>query len=227
MRLGEGVELGAEDRARAVIGDRSGRARGRTPARRPTGWRGCSPGAPSPPRARHGSIRRTRRASSSWRGHRVERLGEHAELVAAGDRRLAREVAARHRLRRLREVGERLGKQVRLRGRHRHGDEQRHQQREAQRDDVDALEPVARDRELAVVAVGGFDRLGAARRTAAARYCAAAGSALRPPARARRAAARRAARAGVPATRIDRGVAAAWRAPGAAARGRAARAPGA
>jgi hypothetical protein len=48
-----------------------------------------------------------------------------------------------------------------LRGGHRHRDEQRHQQRESQRDDVDALQPVARDRELAVVAIGRFDRLGA------------------------------------------------------------------
>ena len=54
--------------------------------------------------------------------HGIERLGEHAELVAARDRRLAGEVAARYRLHRLGGGGERRGEQVRLG----HGHRDRH-----------------------------------------------------------------------------------------------------
>src|SRR5438045_9796527 len=50
-------------------------------------------------------------------GHRIERLGEHAELIAAGYRRVAREVPARHCLHRLRERSEWVREELRLRRR--------------------------------------------------------------------------------------------------------------
>ena len=96
-------------------------------------------------------------------GHRVEGLGEHAQLVAAGYRRLAREIAARHRLHRLRKRGERLGEEIRLRGGYGERDEKRHQQREGQRDDVDTLQALARNGQFAVVTIGHLDRFGVAR----------------------------------------------------------------
>ena len=76
--------------------------------------------------------------------HGIERFGEHAELVAAGDRSLARKVAARYRLHRLSERRQWLGEQTRLRDGHCNRDEQGHQQREAQGHDIDALQPLAR-----------------------------------------------------------------------------------
>ena len=95
--------------------------------------------------------------------HRVERLGEHAELVAARHGRTARKVAARHRLRGLRQIRERLGEKPGLRRRGRHCDEERHEQSECQRDDIDVFQPLARNGELAVVSVRGLHRFGALR----------------------------------------------------------------
>ena len=76
---------------------------------------------------------------------------------------MAREVAACDGLHGLGERSERLGKELRLRHGDRYGDEERHQERKAQSEDIDAFQAVARQGKLAVIAVGRFDRLGITR----------------------------------------------------------------
>ncbi len=93
--------------------------------------------------------------------HGVERFGEDAKLVPAGDRRLAAEVAARHRLCRLGETCQRLGQPACKDHGKGDRDEQRHGKRKRQRDDVDPLQLLPRKRKFPVVAVRCFDRLDA------------------------------------------------------------------
>ena len=92
-------------------------------------------------------------------GHAVERLGEYAQFIAAGDLRAAAVIAARHRLGARGEQGQWLrqarGEQEGERGR----GEQRQQQRQRQREDVDFLQALARQRQLLVVAIHLLHRL--------------------------------------------------------------------
>ena len=66
----------------------------RTRARLPTGCRGCSRDTRAWFRWR-GATPRSSAAPRQLRGHRVERLGQHAELVARSHRLTAREIALR------------------------------------------------------------------------------------------------------------------------------------
>ena len=95
--------------------------------------------------------------------HRVERLGEHAELVAARHGRTARKSPRATACVACAEIRERLGEKPGLRRRGRHCDEERHEQSECQRDDIDVFQPLARNGELAVVSVRGLHRFGALR----------------------------------------------------------------
>ena len=95
--------------------------------------------------------------------HAVERLEQHAELVAAGDRHAPREIPACHRLRRLREFGQRRRHAVGQDESERHGGEQRHQQCQREGNDVAALQSLAGQRELLVIPVDRLDRLRAPR----------------------------------------------------------------
>src|SRR5712691_5087904 len=90
--------------------------------------------------------------------HAVERLGEDAQLVAARDRCAARKIASRHRLRALGEHGERLRQAPRQQERERDRGQQREQQRQGQRENVDLLQPLARQRQLLVGAIYALDR---------------------------------------------------------------------
>ena len=92
--------------------------------------------------------------------HRVERLREHAELVAPGVVLDRPEVAGRHRARaggeHRQRPGHPAGEQERRGDRGEDGQQQRHRHR----DPEDALQPGARQRQLLVVAPALLDRLG-------------------------------------------------------------------
>jgi hypothetical protein len=156
-----GVELGAENSARAVVRDRKRKLRIEH-------QHACGQVRKNVLEARLGGFQRgaigldhLARFVELTR-HRIERLGEHAEFVAAGDRRLSAEVAARHRLGGLRQICQRLGQAPGEDHRKRDRDEQRHEERKGQRNDVDELEFLARQRKFPVVAVRGFDGFDAA-----------------------------------------------------------------
>ena len=106
--LGEFFELGAEDGGRAAVGDRQAEILVKDQ------HAGGQVGE-DVLQARFGCFqRRAIRLDDAARllelaGHRIERFGQHAELVSARDRRGPREVAARDRLHRLGKRSERFG----------------------------------------------------------------------------------------------------------------------
>ena len=103
----------------------------------------------------------TRRASSSWRVIELKdsvSTPSSSRLVTGAWRLKSPRATACVAWARLRErFGQPVGQQHRKRDRH----QQRHRQREGERHDVDALQSLARERELAIVAIGRLDRLGA------------------------------------------------------------------
>ena len=92
-------------------------------------------------------------------GHAVERLGENAQFIAAGDLRAAAVVPARHRLGARGEQRQRLRQARREQEGESGGGEQRQQQRQRKREDVDLLQALTRQRQLLVVAVYLLHRL--------------------------------------------------------------------
>ena len=92
-------------------------------------------------------------------GHTVERLGEDAQLIVAGDLGTTAVVAARHRLRASGEQRQRLRQSRREQKGERGGGKQSQQQSQRQREYVDLLQTLTRQRQLLVVAVYLLHRL--------------------------------------------------------------------
>src|SRR5712691_6302679 len=90
--------------------------------------------------------------------HAVERLREDAQLIAARDPGAARKIAARHRLRALGEHGKRFRQAPRQQERECDRRKQSEQQRQGQRENVDFLQPLARQRQLLVCTIHALYR---------------------------------------------------------------------
>ena len=98
-------------------------------------------------------------ASCSCDGHRVERLGQHAEFVARGHRLSTGEVALRHGARTLREEPERRRETLRQHDREAERGSERKEQRQGQRQRVKALQALAGEGNLLVIVRSGANRL--------------------------------------------------------------------
>src|SRR6266853_622290 len=85
--------------------------------------------------------------------HAVERLRKDAQLIAARDPSAARKIPARHRLGALGEHGERIRQAPRQEECERDRRKQGEQQRQGQRENVDLLQPLARQRQLLVCTI--------------------------------------------------------------------------